>query len=49
VLTKEEDVGVIGCVLGVQECGLSTTLQQFETKGSKTCLDPPSTIQRWST
>ncbi len=35
VLTKEEDVGVIGCILGVQECGLSTTLQQLKTKVAK--------------
>jgi hypothetical protein len=34
VLTKEED-GVINCVLGVQECRLSTTLQQLKLKIAK--------------
>jgi hypothetical protein len=35
VLTKEEDVGVISYILGVQECGLSTTLQQLKLKIAK--------------
>jgi hypothetical protein len=32
VLIEEEDVIVITWVLGLQECGLSITLQQLKTK-----------------
>jgi hypothetical protein len=32
VLTKEEDEVVVACVLSMQECGLSITLQQFKWK-----------------
>jgi hypothetical protein len=35
VLTKEEDVSVISCGLGVQEFGLSTTPQQLKLKVAK--------------
>lgn len=34
-VNKKKDVGVIGCILGVQECGLSTTLQQLKLKITK--------------
>jgi hypothetical protein len=32
VLTKEEDVTLVAWILGMQECGLSITLQQLKMK-----------------
>jgi hypothetical protein len=45
VLIKEEDVIVIAWVLGMQECGLSITLQQLKMKVAELTQTKPTPLK----